>query len=258
MTPTRAHVWLGLAACSAMGCHLISGVGDLEFVDSGPGGATSTASGGHAGSSPTGGTGGTGAGAQAGAAPCHPAGLEDDFDSGDYDHALWSLNADAQTGVQNGRWFVAPDPAAAVGQSGILFSQSLYDHRECSAWVEVPTVFDASVVGDARFYLWGSHNNVSKIAVAGGIITFDVITDGIETSVASLPYDAVAHRWWRLRETAGTLFYETSPDALDWTVRHSVADPPYINSATVELGGATTGPMAAVGSIEFDNVDLLP
>ncbi|GAA2929827.1 hypothetical protein [Streptomyces enissocaesilis] len=38
-------------------------------------------------------------------------------------------------------------------------------------------------------------------------------------------YDPVAHAWLRLREDAGTLYWETSPDGMAWTVRRTAATP---------------------------------
>jgi len=40
---------------------------------------------------------------------------------------------------------------------------------------------------------------------------------------ASFPYNAVNHAWWKIRESGGTAFFETSPDGLNWTAFHSVA-----------------------------------
>ena len=247
-----------------MGCHLLSGVADLEFVDQSPGGGpttTTTHSGGHGGALPTGGTGGaagSGGSAQAGAEPCHPLGLEDGFDNGSYDGSLWSLWGGAPTGVENGRWFVAPTPSAVDGETGILYSQSYYDHHDCSAWIEVPTVFDVSISGEASFYLWGDDSNRVKIDAHAGTIGFKFTVNGADDPTAELTYDPVEHRWWRIRESAGTVHLETSPDAHTWTDRLSAASPAYVGNATMEFGAASWGTMPMVSRVEFDNVDLLP
>ena len=67
---------LGFAGCATLGCHLVSGVGDLEFTGTAGSGATTstTGTGGLGGSTPAGGggqggTAGSGGTAQAGAEP---------------------------------------------------------------------------------------------------------------------------------------------------------------------------------------------
>jgi hypothetical protein len=37
------------------------------------------------------------------------------------------------------------------------------------------------------------------------------------TSIGSVRFSAAAHQQWRIREAAGTIFWETSPDGFAWT-----------------------------------------
>ncbi|MET9517034.1 hypothetical protein [Streptomyces sp. NPDC002994] len=48
-------------------------------------------------------------------------------------------------------------------------------------------------------------------------------------------YDPAAHAWLRLREDAGTLRWETSPDGLTWTVRRSAATPAWATQTDLAL-----------------------
>ncbi|GAA1888236.1 hypothetical protein GCM10009837_07600 [Streptomyces durmitorensis] len=53
-------------------------------------------------------------------------------------------------------------------------------------------------------------------------------TDG---SAVSLTYSAVTHLWLRIRETGGTLFWDTSTDGSAWTNRRSISTPAWVTSA---------------------------
>ncbi|MFI8872472.1 hypothetical protein [Streptomyces sp. NPDC055243] len=53
-------------------------------------------------------------------------------------------------------------------------------------------------------------------------------TDG---SAVSLTYSAVTHAWLRIRETGGTLFWDTSTDGSSWTNRRSISTPAWVTSS---------------------------
>lgn len=44
-----------------------------------------------------------------------------------------------------------------------------------------------------------------------------VTTNGVRTEYALPAYDPTAHRWWRVREAGGYIFFDTSPNGTTWT-----------------------------------------
>jgi hypothetical protein len=78
---------------------------------------------------------------------------------------------------------------------------------------------------------------------------------GTRTTVAAVPYDAAAHRWLRLREQAGTLFYEASPDATAWAPLCAIAVPFALNAIQIDIAGGAWNPVASPGVIVLDNVN---
>jgi hypothetical protein len=50
-------------------------------------------------------------------------------------------------------------------------------------------------------------------------------TSGENGERAQLPYDSVAHKWWRIREEEGVLYWELSADGSSWTELHQEPDP---------------------------------
>lgn len=69
-----------------------------------------------------------------------------------------------------------------------------------------------------RFALDGS-NRVTMYLDGGQILTARVTNAGVDTTTVIGPYDSYQHRWWRLRESGGTVNYETAPDGYTWTTR---------------------------------------
>jgi hypothetical protein len=69
---------------------------------------------------------------------------------------------------------------------------------------------------------------------------YNVADDGVRNSIA---YDADAHRYWRIREAAGTTYWETSADRTDWAELHSEANPfpPEHVHGIVSGGGQVSG-----------------
>lgn len=52
-----------------------------------------------------------------------------------------------------------------------------------------------------------------------------------DDNAIEIPYNATTHRWLRLRESAGTVYWDTSPDGTTWTNRRSAATPSWVVDA---------------------------
>lgn len=69
-------------------------------------------------------------------------------------------------------------------------------------------------------------------------------------------YDPAVHAWLRLREDAGVLHWETSPNGLTWTVRRTAASPAWVQRADLSLlfeahRDAGTPDFAELGSLNI-------
>ena len=79
---------------------------------------------------------------------------------------------------------------------------------------------------------------------------------GVGTTLATLTYSATDHAWLRLREAAGTVFWDTSPDGVTWTNRASTtAISPAMRNHEVDTAehgrAAVAGPYA--GQLEHQD-----
>jgi hypothetical protein len=271
---------LGAAACLPLACHLISGVGDLQFVDTGPGtggvGAWGMGgSGGHGHTTTTssstsdGGGGGGAVGGSGGATggqggtpgpgpPCTE--LQDAFDGDALNYGLWSESYSSATGGVTGGYFWVAPAALTASARGSIRSVSVYDMQACAVLIELPQATNNE--GDTRtsFTMMSesSYDDSFGFRITGGNLVSRVTVAGTPTEYP-IPYDSGQHRWLQLREDAGTIYYETSPDGQNWTGQYETATPSFINRAVVSLSaGSTDGLSTNPGEARFDNVNLPP
>ncbi|MEV5264824.1 hypothetical protein [Streptomyces werraensis] len=94
---------------------------------------------------------------------------------------------------------------------------------------------------------------------ATNTLTCDNCVNYYDPTPTTLTFDPVAHRWWRFREAAGTLYWETSPDAMTWTVRRTMATTQWLKFGTLRVNfegyadeGSTPTPA------EVDNINTVP
>jgi hypothetical protein len=74
---------------------------------------------------------------------------------------------------------------------------------------------------------------------------------------ASVAFNATNHKFWRIRESGGNIFYDTAPDGVTWTNQRTLAVNPEvnINALQAQLLGYWTG-SGSPGVAIFDNFNL--
>ncbi|MGP4088548.1 hypothetical protein [Streptomyces sp. KR55] len=71
-----------------------------------------------------------------------------------------------------------------------------------------------------------------------------------------LTYSPAAHAWVRLRESAGNLHWDTSPDGQTWTTRRTAASPTWVNDTNLSVILAGHRNNGTDDYAEFDNFNL--
>jgi hypothetical protein len=105
---------------------------------------------------------------------------------------------------------------------------------------------------------------IFQIDAASSIVLMTVHVGFVDEGGRSIPYDPAQHAWIRIREDAGTLYWDTSADGREWETRHSDTAPSWVaeNDLQVQLlahcsptvtGGGPTGEYA-----EFDGFNIPP
>jgi membrane-associated phospholipid phosphatase len=152
----------------------------------------------------------------------------------------------------NGRVEIRP-VASTTYSTGNYYSLAPHDLRDSSAYVELVrplraapgtgTFLTAAASGTERvmFYLADTRLRIVQQVA------------GTYTDLAVVPYDAVRHRWLRLREAGGTTYWDASPDGTAWTTLWRAPTPIDLSAVTLGIAAETTQFVAAPGVAVFDN-----
>lgn len=168
--------------------------------------------------------------------------------------AAWEILLGAPA-VVSGRLRLA-DPSAF----DVLRSVTTYDTTSAWASTEVPARTSTRTETEANFG-YRTTDMLSRVVwtLTGTSLVARYFVGGVATNVVTLTYDAAAHRYWRLRESGGSYFWDTSPDGATWTQRGTWA---YTWATSVSqalrvfFSNGNNSSLAASGYIEFDNVRL--
>lgn len=188
-----------------------------------------------------------------GSAPWPLAQLGDDFDDNQVNTTLWPSNYGGATEV-GGKARIPLTPGTPAGYKSAR-DWDLEDSQFVIKFATRPAVGGSSAA--AVTVMANSTTDGTRVGwvydVDAGTLRAENQVGGTDGSPTILTFAPIAHLWLRIRETAGTLYWETSGDGYSWTVRRSLATPAWIESQSVivELGGSRTG-----GTGDFVEFDL--
>ncbi|WP_329292833.1 LamG-like jellyroll fold domain-containing protein [Streptomyces pseudovenezuelae] len=192
--------------------------------------------------------------AKSGSAPYPMAQLADDFDDNRVNTTLWPSNYGGATET-GGR---ARIPVTTAGSAGFLSARewTLTGSKLTARLVTLPGANGSSV---ALASMWansttsGTRLGWRYNAVTGAITAENQVgfTDAAPTSATYNPRD---YAWLRIRESGGTVYWESSGDGWEWTVRRTLATPAWVTSQTLtaEFPTSRTG-----GTNDFVEWDLV-
>lgn len=154
----------------------------------------------------------------------------------------WSRYLDAEcTAVEAGGTFTLSFTGAGAAYCG-LTSTHRFDLRDSSVTLDA-----GGAPGATGFYAYfqvgfSEGNTRHEIERQGNRLDIEQHVDGVESGAVNIEYDATAHRWWRIRESGGDVFFETAPDGADWTVRSTVKAGFDQTAVQVEIGAGHDAP----------------
>jgi hypothetical protein len=92
-----------------------------------------------------------------------------------------------------------------------------------------------------------------------GQLHFSISILGTWQDIGSVLYSPAQHRWWRIREGSGTLYWETSPDGKAWLTQTQLSPAPIaIDTLDVLIGASGWTAQPSPGVSAFDNLNLPP
>lgn len=123
--------------------------------------------------------------------------------------------------------------------------------RGASPYDSITMEFRATVVASTDF--------LSFIVWAGGVMTLREHIGGVNNDIVS-SYKFGRDNWLRIRCASGTVYWETSFNGIDWTVRGSKATALTLSSTGLSLIGGCYDAVdvPGMGTAIIDNLNLLP
>jgi hypothetical protein len=88
-----------------------------------------------------------------------------------------------------------------------------------------------------------------------GVLSFDYHDGGSVVARDTVPFDPQQHRFWQVRENAGTTYWETSADGNDYVALFQIATPPVISNSIISLGAGTVSYVDQPGEAHADNLE---
>src|SRR5207253_4588177 len=115
-------------------------------------------------------------------------------------------------------------PNANTGAASLLVSSvSTYSLAGSQAAVKVARVPSSAGNVDVQFSLLVDGRNYVQWFYQGNVLYAFWSKSGTRRQVAKLTYSATAHAWWRIRESGGKVYWETSADGAVYSPQASVS-----------------------------------
>jgi hypothetical protein len=182
--------------------------------------------------------------------------LVDNFNDNTINTSLWTVTSGTDIREVNGRVEIRP-PGNASGSSYREYkSLSTYDFTASEVSIEVIRPLTGAHAG-TYLQVRPSATNWLSIDVINNRLICHYFVSGAEVELAKIPYDAVRHRWLRLRESSGVICWEVAADGTEWTVVATRTPHPFsLTAANVHFGAGTWQPVVAPGLAVFDNLNV--
>lgn len=186
--------------------------------------------------------------------------LVDNFNDNSTDAGKWIIFGDPaplaeRTREVNGRVEIRP-ASGATGYCGYV-SSAAYDLTDSQLCIElVQPLSTTASSAETTVKVTSAADDQVSLGVSGGRLHCGTVVAGQYTYFGHRLYDPARHRWLRLREDSGTLFWEVSADACEWTTLASRPTPVDLSSVLVEFVAGNHQPVSAPGVAIFDNVNV--
>ncbi|MFS8066493.1 MAG: hypothetical protein ACMG6S_08990 [Byssovorax sp.] len=190
---------------------------------------------------------------------CPASTFKDDFNDGVRSRA-WDRSWEDSKGMLDetgGKLVVTLVPNAEGSASYV--SASAFDLTSSSLLIEVPSAVSSANGSKTRIALVGPGDQGVEISELQGQLHFSYrVLNGWQL-LGTVLYAPVQHRWWRLRESSNTLYWDTSPDGKAWLNQAQLSPVPFpIEALDLYVGSDGWAAQPSPGVSSFDNLNLPP
>jgi hypothetical protein len=120
-----------------------------------------------------------------------------------------------------------------------------------TGWSAILTIIGSGSSNELRMYYSDEYGIVAQVFNGGSQVFIGQY----------ITFDDAVHKWMRIRETAGTLYFESSANGVNWTGLYSTATSVIswsLTSVNVMLSAARSASNASNGYSSFDNFNIPP
>lgn len=186
--------------------------------------------------------------------------LRDTFTDGTVDPVKWLNNYNSglggppvETGGRARVWCTTGYAAFASAAAWTL--------DESSTWVRIFPPADGGAATEAFAQLLvtsvtAGTDAMIEVNAATGLLGMAVRVGYFDPNLVTITYDPDAHAWVRIRETAGTLYWETSYEGRIWTIRRTATSPSWVGDATLQVQLLSHRDSGTSDFAEFDNFNV--
>ncbi|HZI87559.1 MAG TPA: hypothetical protein VFD48_12045, partial [Pyrinomonadaceae bacterium] len=139
-------------------------------------------------------------------------------------------------------------------------SVNTYDFTNGAAYVELVQPAASSTTAYAMFTVGQNVDNYYRLYVSNGNLVGEYKIAGTKVTLFTITFDAVNHRYLRIRHQAGSMIMETAPAGGSapgsWTQRYSQMWSSAISVTAIRFemkGGTSVAEANAPGKVIFDN-----
>lgn len=165
---------------------------------------------------------------------------------------VWYNPGGNQCVIANGVLTINATLTAGIYAMEVLPTLDLTDYQATNQLVSAGNQALTSYTA-VPLFLTRDDNNYYYFSVEGGNVKAFKVVAGAQTQLATAVYNSATHRYFRARETGGTIFFDTSPDGVAWTLFASEAVSFPITALRVGQSAGTGSTELTTTSAVFDN-----
>lgn len=181
--------------------------------------------------------------------------LTDNFDDNSINATIWNDDTASETGGQ-----MVVTANTSTGTYNGISSDSRYDLTESYAFIQLVSAGDTSL--SFTTYILELYNDTVDLywAIEYGatdeIVAYKSPNSVDYTEIYRATYDPDVHKWFRIREASGTVYWDTSADGTNWTNRDSDVTGYDLTALNVFFGAEN--PASGSTTVTFDNFNVAP
>jgi hypothetical protein len=185
--------------------------------------------------------------------------IHDDFEDGEISD-WWDPDFDERLSAveeAEGVLIMTPEEGMGTFRSAHVVTRAPYSLRDAAITLDVERVLGGGEnSGRTHLTLTGPlDDQVITAKHDGGLMVFSLETPSSFLDNGDLDYDRSKHRYWRIRENAGQISFETSGDRETWSESHLTVDTPdYVDQVKIKVGIYADDEATNLGAARFGDI----